>query len=207
MEKEKEETPRTCAETTATNERDTSCSCSCSCKSTHRKKRKVKENRGAKKFSNLWRFTGGGLGLGGCTDGRQNFCSENIKMERTSVTKTTKVKKSGLKKGEVEGGKRAWMGSRRLPVAARRRRSSGGRRTFYVCVCVWVGERERVEMDHRLSLFFSFSLPPFLAWVIFYFSAVAATWVRSKLSARLFAQANNSGRHTGRHCNAVAVPA
>lgn len=34
-------------------------------------------------------------GGGGWTDGRQNFCSENIKMERTSVTKTRVEKNEG----------------------------------------------------------------------------------------------------------------
>lgn len=104
------------------------------------------------------------MGGVGWTDGRQNFCSENIKMERTSVTKTRVEKnEGGWRSGRGEREKES-MNGKSTSASRRKKKKKQRRKEGFACVCVrlQVGERERVEMDRRLSyIFFSFSLAPF----------------------------------------------
>jgi len=100
------------------------------------KKRKVKENRGAKKFSNLWRLTGGRFGAGWLYRWPAKLLQRKYKNGAHVCDKNNKSKKKWVEEGGGGGGKESMNG--KSTSASRRKKKKKQRRKedFLLCVCV-----------------------------------------------------------------------
>lgn len=100
------------------------------------------------------------------------------------------------------------MNGKSTSASRRKKKKKQRRKEGFACVCVrlQVGERERVEMDRRLSyIFFRFRLPPFSLSNFLFLSDGDLSAKQVERCSAICSSEQTS--HVGRHCNAVAVPA